>query len=217
MIDTLTPKGRIVAATMRLAAEHKWPDVTMAAIAEAAGMSLVELRREFTRKSDILAAFTNMVDEEVLRRAPRRKAAEPARDAIFDVIMSRFDVLETYKPAMRSISEAAALDGTVLQSLLHSQSAMLQAAGVDTDGPVGLVRITGLATVFARTFRTWLDDTDPGLARTMASLDRHLRSGERTLGFLDKACSNLGRMCEVLKPAPRPDAKPAEPPPPSPH
>ncbi len=70
MIDTLTPKGRIVAALMRLAADRKWSDVSMSDIADAAGMTLLEVRKEFTRKSEMLSSFGYMVDEEVLRRAP---------------------------------------------------------------------------------------------------------------------------------------------------
>ncbi|HEX2257777.1 MAG TPA: TetR/AcrR family transcriptional regulator, partial [Afifellaceae bacterium] len=40
-------------------------------------------------------------------------------------------------------------------------------------------RAQGLALVWARVMRVWLDDDDPGLARTMAALDRRLREAER--------------------------------------
>jgi hypothetical protein len=80
---------------------------------------------------------------------------------------------------------------------------MLQAAGVDTEGPMGAVRVAGLAGAFTRVFHTWLDDTDPGMARTMASLDRQLRSGERTIGFFEGACSSLRRMGDAFRPGAR--------------
>lgn len=200
MIDTLTNKGRIVAALMRLAAERKWSDVTMPDIAEAAGMSLIEVRKEFTRKAEMLSSFGYMVDEEVLRRAPKRPSAQSQRDAIFDVVMSRFDVLQPHKAALKSASEGGALDGSVLRSLLRSQAAMLQAAGVDTEGPAGAMKVAGLAGLFTRTFSVWLEDSDPGMARTMASLDRQLRSGERTVQFFDGACASLNRMRNAFKP-----------------
>jgi ubiquinone biosynthesis protein COQ9 len=200
MIDQLTAKGRIVAATLRLAAERKWSDVAMLDIAEAAGMSLVEVRKEFERKSQILSSFGYMVDEEVLRKAPRRPSAQAPRDAVFEVVMSRFDALQPYRAALKSVSDGGGLDGSVLKSLMRSQTAMLQAAGVNTEGPGGAVRVAGLAGVFTRTFHAWLDDTDPGLARTMATLDRQLRSGERTLTMFDGACDSVRRFGDMLKP-----------------
>ena len=47
MLDLSTPKGRIVAAALRLAGERRWRDVTLADIATAANVRLVDLRREF--------------------------------------------------------------------------------------------------------------------------------------------------------------------------
>jgi AcrR family transcriptional regulator len=214
MIDTTTPKGRIVAALLRLATERRWDEVTMVDIAEAAEMSLIDLRKEFTRKAEMLSSFGYMVDEEVLRRAPRRPAAQAKRDAIFDVVMSRFDVLQPYRAALKSAADAGALDGSVLRSLMRSQAAMLQAAGVDTEGPGGAVRVAGMTAAFARTFQIWLDDGDPGMARTMATLDRQLRSGERTLEFVDSVCGGLRRMGDAVRSAGRrSDAadKPADP------
>ena len=117
--------------------------------------------------------------------------------------MSRFDALVPFKAALKSAAEAGALDGSVLKSLIRSQTAMLQAAGVDTEGPRGAVRVAGLAGVFTRTFHAWLDDTDPGMARTMATLDRQLRSGERTLSAFDGACDSLKRIASIFKPGAR--------------
>lgn len=216
MIDTLSPKGRIVDAMLRLAAERPWAEVTMPEIASAAGMTLIELRKEFTRKAEMLSSFGYMVDEEVLRRAPSRPTAQAPRDAIFDIVMSRFDVLQPYKAALKSASVGGALDGSVLRSLLRSQAAMLQAAGVDTEGPVGAMKVAGLAAAFSRTFATWLDDTDPGMARTMAMLDRQLRSGERSIGMIDGMCTSLRKMGEMFRPGARTTTREATPPPPAP-
>lgn len=209
MIDITTPKGRIVAALMRLAAERKWRDITMMDIADAAGITLLELRKEFERKGQMLSSFGYMVDAEVLRKAPKRQPAQTARDAIFDVVMSRFDALAPYKAAMKSAYDGGALDASLLKSLMRSQTVMLQAAGINTEGPPGQVRVAGLAGVFTRTFRTWLDDTDPGMARTMAALDRHLRSGERSLEALSGLCATACRVKNIFRPGPRPASTPA--------
>jgi ubiquinone biosynthesis protein COQ9 len=203
MIDPLTTKGRIVAALLRLAAERPWKDVSMLDIAQASGMSLGDLRKEFQRKSEMLSSFGHMVDAEVLRKAPSRPSAQGPRDAVFEVVMSRFDALLPFRAALKSASEGGALDGSLVKSLMRSQTAMLQASGIDTEGPRGAMRVAGLAGVFTRTFHTWLDDTDPGMARTMAALDRQLRSGERTLSMVDSACDSAKRFADMFKPGAR--------------
>jgi hypothetical protein len=54
-----------------------------------------------------------------------------------------------------------------------------------------------LALVYARSLRTWLNDEDPGLARTMADLDRRLRDGERMVKIADRAAQACSLACWV--------------------
>jgi ubiquinone biosynthesis protein COQ9 len=191
MLDQLTIKGRLVAAAMKLAAERPWREVTLAAIAETAGVSLVDVRNAFDTKGEVLAAFVRMVDDAVLARAPQRSGTQPVRDALFEVIMSRFDVLSNYKPALKSIAAAWPMDAALVRALGQSQAWMLRAAGIRSEGIEGQVRATGLGAVYASVYRTWLSDEDPGLAKTMAALDRRLRRGESTLQSIDNAVSKF--------------------------
>ncbi len=210
MLDQLTIRGRLVAAAMKLAAERPWREVTLANIADSAGVSLVDVRNEFDSKGDVLAAFVRNVDEAVLARAPQRSGAQPARDALFEVIMSRFDVLSPYKPALKSIAAAWPPDAPVVRALCQSQAWMLRAAGIRSEGLEGQLRAAGLGTVYASVYRTWLSDDDPGLARTMAALDRRLRRGERTLQSIDdavaKVCGFANKCADVARKRTRPEA-----------
>jgi AcrR family transcriptional regulator len=198
MLDQLTVKGRIIAAALRLAASRPWSEVTLRDIAEEAGANLVEVRQSFSGKPDIVAAFVRAVDDDVLRRAPKPAPEQAPRDRIFEIVMSRFDLLSPYKAAMISIARDAGIDRGLACAVLNSQHWMLQAAGVDTTGARGAVRVAGLASVYATVFRVWLEDDDPGLARTMAALDRRLRRGERNLQALDSVCGALGRIGDVF-------------------
>jgi AcrR family transcriptional regulator len=215
MLDQLTLKGRVIAAAMRLAAAGRWGEVTLRHIAEEAGSNLVEVKQCFSSKAEILAAFVRAVDDEVLRRAPKRAPGQAGRDAIFEVIMSRFDVLAPYKPALASIFRDTGFDFGLAKGAIASQHWMLQAAGVDTEGARGAVRMAGLASVYASVFCIWLKDDDPGLARTMAALDRRLRRGEQNLEALDAICGAFGRFKEAF--SGRGEIRPAPPsPPPTP-
>ncbi len=199
MFDQTTLRGRTIAATMKLAAERPWRDVTLLDIAEATGVTLVDIKHEFSSKADILAAFSRAVDDEVLRRAPKRDTSIGARDAIFEIVMSRFDALAPYKDAIRSIAKSPpTLDPGFAMTALASQHWMLQAAGVDTSGVGGKAKVSGLAAVYASVLRTWLDDDDPGLARTMAALDRRLRRGERTLTNIHDLGAGVNRVAGAV-------------------
>jgi ubiquinone biosynthesis protein COQ9 len=213
MLDLTSEKGRIVSAALGIAGERPWGEVTLADIAARGGTSLVELRQHFTSKGAILAAFTRMVDDEVLRRAPRHDGNQAARDALFEIVMSRFDVLEPYKGALRSITAAGLPEPGQALHVLASQRWMLEAAGIGTDGIDGGVKIAGLASVYASVFRTWLDDDDAGLARTMAALDRRLRRGERSMQRVDEVCKGASRLAGAIFGALRPKPAASQPPP----
>ncbi len=198
MIDTLTPRGKLVAAALKLAETRAWSEITLLDIADAAQLPLDDVRRAVGSKSQIVAAFMRMVDDEMLKRAPTKVADNVRRDALFEVIMSRFDVLAPYKSALKSITQSMQTDTSLLMPYLNAQRWMLTAAGIDADGPAGLVRTTGLASVYSSVFRTWLDDDDPGMARTMAALDRRLRRGESTIKSFDSAVAGVTRIATDL-------------------
>lgn len=215
MIDQSTPKGRVAAAALALAAERAWRDVTLRDIAERAGFGLAGLREHAATKGEVIALIARAIDDQVVENAPRPVAGEGKRDALFEVVMARFDALTPYKAAVRSIVSDASTEPAAIRAMLASQGWMLQAAGIDSGGFDGGVRVAGMTSVYASVLRTWLDDDDPGLAHTMAALDRRLRRGERTLALFDDVAGTLRRVGEgvasMVGGAARPRHKPAPP------
>jgi AcrR family transcriptional regulator len=198
MIDPTSPKGRVMAAALRLAEAKPWCSVTLLDIGESADVSLAELRKLFASKTAILVGFMRSIDDEVLLKVPKRRDDQAPRDRLFEVIMSRFDALAPHKAALRSIRRSGTADPMLLCSLLASQHWMLQAAGISTDGLNGSFKVGGLTSLYGSVFRIWLDDTDAGLAKTMATLDRRLRRGERTLQTINEVCGSVGRLGSVM-------------------
>ncbi|MEO1544417.1 MAG: hypothetical protein AAFR75_10425, partial [Pseudomonadota bacterium] len=84
--------------------------------------------------------------------------------------------------------------------LMESQSWMLQAAGIGTEGLKGSIRVAGLTSLYGSIVKTWLDDDDPGMAKTMAVLDRRLRRGEQTMKNVDGALSMCEQVSNMLRP-----------------
>lgn len=200
MIDQTTLDGKIITAAFDLAASPGWAEVSLRDIAEAAGCSLADVMERFSSKDDVLMGFIAQVDRAMLANAGDIEREQSPRDAVFEVIMSRFDLLAPYRIGLKSIvaakSVASLPDPTILRMTLQTQNKVLQAAGISAAGAPALIRQLGLARVYGQVFQTWLDDDDPGMARTMAALDRRLRQGEQTLRTLDDVAKSGERVCE---------------------
>jgi AcrR family transcriptional regulator len=196
------PKSRdkVVEALLALAAEHPFDAVTLPMLAERAGVTLAALRESYDGRVAVLAGYIRQVDERVLAGVDPALAEESPRERLFDVLFSRFEAHAPHKQAIRSILRAARRDPLLALELNRivtiSMGWMLAAAGISSSGGRGLFRAQGLALVWARVMRVWLDDEDAGLARTMAALDKRLREAERVvmqLECLEKIVRRRGR------------------------
>ncbi len=191
------PKDRLLDAALALAARRPWDEVSLHDIATEAHVSLAELHSSFRDKTDILVALGDRTDQQVLENLDTGMTGEPARERLFDVMMARFDVLRPHRAAVRSIVHAVSRSPGDLIRLrdagMRSMVWTLEAAGIESGGQIGMVRAQGLALVFARTLRVWLEDDDPGMAKTMVALDRRLREGERAMGFAEGLSRMFGR------------------------
>jgi AcrR family transcriptional regulator len=194
-----TNREKIIDALMELLVEERIEDTGFGAIARRAGLSLAECRAEFRSVLAVLAAFTKEVDRQVLAGGDTDAEEEPPRERLFDILMRRLEALAPYKAAIRSLARSAARDPALAVALngltVRSMQWMLTAADISAAGPKGIVRGQGLALLYASVMRTWLDDDDPGLARTMAALDRGLSRGAWWSGLLDQVCRFVPPRC----------------------
>lgn len=166
----------VVEAALRLAAARPWRQLALAEIASEADISLLDLRRHYGSKTEILFDFSRLLDETVLSHPA--DAADPPRDRLFEVLMARFDALAPYKEGVRALARDARhgrLEAALsLVQLPCSMGWMLEAAGIPAGGLGGTVRAHVLGLVYLKTLRVWLDETEEDLPKTMAELDRSL-------------------------------------------
>ena len=200
MIDQSTLDGKVITAAFDLAASPGWAEVSLRDIADAAGCSLADTMERFSDKDDVLKVFFEHVDRTMLTGAGDVEREQSSRDAVFEVIMSRFDAMAPYRTGLKSILQARqtslAPDPTFLRMTLKTQNKILQAAGVSSAGAPALLRQLGLARIYGQVVQIWLDDEDAGMARTMAALDKRLRQGEQTLRTIDDVAKSGERACE---------------------
>ncbi len=185
-------REKIIETFMAILGEKPIESIGFGEISARAGVPLTQCRAEFGSVLAILAAHAKELDRQVLGGGEGDMAEEPPRERLFDVLMRRIEALGPHKNAVRSLIRSASRNPGLALTLnaiaTRSQSWMLTAADIDASGPRGMIRAQGLACLFAQVLRTWVDDDDPGMARTMAALDRALASGQRWSGWLDDLC-----------------------------
>lgn len=189
----LDPAARILDAAIDLAGRRDWNMVSLADVAKAAGVDLLTVHRCFPGKAALVAGFIRRIDESVL--AGNLDSDDSPRDRLFEVLMRRFDALNRYRSAALSFRRgvcrdplAAAILGPIF---LCSMALMLEVAAISTSGPMGILRLKGLAALWIVAFQIWTTDDSADLAKTMAALDRGLRRGEALLGGLDRLVAAL--------------------------
>jgi AcrR family transcriptional regulator len=191
-ISGSSARDRVIDALMALAAERDWDQIEITDIAKQADVSLGEFRDLFPSKGAILSAFARRIDHAVLAGDNMDLALESDKDRIFDVLMRRFDALSPYKLALKRITPALSRDPLSLAALnqvaMNSMRFMLASAGIDTEGPMGLVKLQGSVLMFAKLLDVWYHDDDPGLSRTMAAMDAELKRGGMVISRLEDVC-----------------------------
>jgi AcrR family transcriptional regulator len=181
---------RIIDATLARVASEGWRHLSLATIADAAGLPILRVYRTFGSKQAILHGLYRRVDEAALAEPPPAEPAERPRDRLFDLLMRRFDTLQPYKPTLEVLRRELEGDPvTILCAgawLLRSIRWMLEAADISTVGLHGALAVKLTTAAYLSTMRVWQRDDSPDLDRTMAALDARLRRIERWLAPTDR-------------------------------
>ena len=178
----------IIESALSLAASRGWARVGLGDIADAAEVSLAELRAEFSSKNAIVAAYAAAIDREVLAARDPEVAGRPATERLFDVLMKRFDLLNAQKDGVGAIIRSCPSDPKAIVcgpvTLRRSMRWMLEAADLSSAGLRGTLRVNALSALYLSMLPVWLRDDSEDMARTMAVLDRRLRR----LDALTRSC-----------------------------
>ena len=197
--DEIIKKG--VHAAFKLAETGKWGDLTLAAIAEEAGLSLKDFHG-LADKDDLSEAVEQVFDA-AMSDEPI-DADETARTRLFDVIMLRFEAMEEVRDGAMSYLRwrDRSFDGLALRLKSRAATAKWALACAGLDGasqiPRG-VQLASLGWAIAQAERAWRQETSADLSRTMAALDAELIKIEERVDWLK------GRRARKAKPDPAPE------------
>ena len=168
-------------AAFDLAKSEGWRWVTLSKIADVTGFDPHKVKNLYKSKTEILISFIDYINSTTISNFECRKE-DTIRDRLFDLLMTRFDTLFPYKDGLASIIRDSTSDPLACRFLLtrmsDSMNLLLEAAEVPTQGCIGKLKVKGLFLVYANTFRVWLTDDSPDMAKTMSTLDGGLRQAE---------------------------------------
>ena len=183
-----TVKDKAIRAALDLAAERAWNGVSLSDIARKAKISLADLREHFDDRADILTAWGRMLDRRILDKVKEPDNSLSPRERLFDLLMERFDMLNEERDAVLSILSSFYPDPKqaviALPHLAQSMTWMLEAAGIETTGLRGAVRVAGLTGLYLKTLWAWKNDDSADMPKTMAELDKNLERVERWAGMI---------------------------------
>ncbi len=178
----MAQEDQVLDGWMAAIAAHGWREATPQEVTVLAEVSTDDVMTLLPDRWSALAAFGRRLDRAALAEAASDRDAS-VRDRLFALLMARFDAADDHKAAVRIIGDAARRDprlaAYLLASLSLSTARIARAAGVETGGWLGPLRVEALAVLIAQVSRTWLDDADPDLAATMKTLDTALERAER--------------------------------------
>ncbi len=183
MTDAEFDRALIDATFARIAAGG-WVGLTTAAVAREAGLDLVRTRARMPDRNAVLCAFGRLADQAAVTGV---MADAPVRDALFDMLMRRIDVLQAHRAGVLALMKVVPFDPPLAALLggasLRSMGFLLAAAGVEA-GWLTPLRAQALLAVWLWTVRAWQRDETEDLAPTMAALDQALTRAETAESWL---------------------------------
>ena len=173
------PEIRLINAALALAARRRWRDLRMADIAAEAEMSTADALTQVHSKTAILNALGRHINRAVLEDLHTDpEIGDSPKDRLFDLMMRRFDAMRDFRSGLAGISADLGLDPCAALSRLcgiqHAMALTLEAAGIPTTGPCGVLRRQGLSAIYVYCLSVWFRDDTDDMSVTMAAVDRAL-------------------------------------------
>jgi AcrR family transcriptional regulator len=176
-------EARLALAAFKLLAQTGWRKMTLASVARAAKLPLPAALAIASSKPMLIGVVLRRIGAETVLQYRADEAAQSARERVFEVCMTWFEVLGSRKDAMRALHDGLRSDPLMLISVRREIVAaceLLLALAEADWGRSPRLTATGVAGVLLRAVPVWLSDDD-GMGKTMAQLDGDLRRLERFL------------------------------------
>ena len=171
----------ITTAALELACKSGWDSLTLKAVAKKAKLKTEDVTDIFSDKWEILKRILELLEKETARNV-KSQLGENWRDNLFEILMTRSDLVAPHKKAYASLSAAFCKEPRAVPEFtkifFKTADNMLVLAGIPSGGfyPVYVVAFGALYLSFIETF---IRDDSKDSSKIMAKLDQRLRLFEK--------------------------------------
>lgn len=165
-----------------LLAERGSAGFSFAEVARRANTNLAAVYAELPDRGALLCRLGSRLDAAMLALDPAELDGMNIRERLFELIMRRLDAMAAYKAGLRTLARRPGCEPMLFAAaccnLDRLSRRLLDAAGAEHRPILALMARRTVGLVYLCTFRVWLDDDTPDMARTLAELDRRLQQAE---------------------------------------
>lgn len=204
-------------AWLEVIARDGWASARLGSVAQLAGADAAAVAEAFPDRWTALRRYGDRLDRAAL--AESGADTTTIRDRLFAMFMERFDAAQDQRFAAQALATSARRDpglaAFLLATLGLSIARIADAAGVQTTGWFGPVRVQALTLLYLQVSQTWLEDESADLAATMKKLDSQLARAESFASYFTRsrdtaiASNSAGDPPLTIAEAPRSAADPA--------
>lgn len=176
-----SPQDKLVAAALAMIETDGWQGLSLTQLARQSKVPVETVFELCPDKHALLRLIGSTFNAAAVKRMTEPGDNEPPRDRAFDAILVVFEAMADAKPAMTVIYRETRNDPSAwidtAPMFVRSAEWIADNARLPTNGLQGLATTRAIAALLVETFGVWLDDGED-LAKTMAHVDRRLRSAE---------------------------------------
>jgi AcrR family transcriptional regulator len=180
-----TLRDRIVDTALALAGQTSWERLRLFQVAEALGIGLEEVRREFREKEDLIEAWFDRADAALLLAGRDPGLVQlPLRERLHRLLMVWLEALADHRRVSRQMIQGRLEPGHVhmqARGLLRVSRTVQwwrEAARCEAAYLSRALEESVLTGIYLTTFAYWLSDESTAAAGTRRLLDRLLRGAE---------------------------------------
>jgi AcrR family transcriptional regulator len=183
--DYFLDREKIILKVLELLESTSWDNLTLTAIAQAMHQSPLHLYKNFATKGDLLCGIIDYIDIKMLRLYGEGEENITPKEALFDLLMCRFETLTPYRKAISSLYSSVLFSPCQVfdtySAFLDSLRKILETSHISTEGILGMIKLKGFAIVYILIMKTWLEDRTEDLSKTMVTIDKLLKQIEPIL------------------------------------
>ena len=175
----------IALKTLRFLKKKSWSEIKLEEIIN----SSKKRKQSIKTKNDLLKNINRYVDY-LLKKKTSSIENSSTKDMLFEIIMTRFDVLQKYRNSFLALSKSLKSKPQksiiLIPSFLESMFLIASLANIEIKGIKGSLTIKGIFIIYIATSLEWMNDTSKSLEKTMTTLDQYLNKASKILNFIFK-------------------------------